>query len=145
MKSKRFWWALVVIWCGLIFYQSSRDAAASSVHSTYIMELLNRWISALLGPGVFAVPEWAVRKAAHCFEYAVLGALLFAGFFNSSRIAKTVSSTFAAGVLYAISDEVHQHFVPGRTARFADVVIDTAGISIAVFVMWMFTHRRNAG
>ena len=42
------------------------------------------------------------------------------------------------GFLYACSDEFHQLFVPGRTAKFTDVLIDTSGVivgSILIFIV----------
>jgi VanZ family protein len=145
IQQKALWWALIIVWCGLIFYQSGKGAVESSKSSMFIVELLSRWAVALFGPGAFTVPEWAVRKTAHFSEYMILGTLLVAGFFNRSRVAKTALLSLAAGFLYAVSDEVHQIFVPGRTGRFTDVVIDTLGIALSVFIMWQALRRRQRG
>jgi len=38
--------------------------------------------------------------------------------------------------LYAASDEIHQLFVPNREGKFADVIIDTAGALLGIFLVW---------
>jgi len=42
----------------------------------------------------------------------------------------------AVVLLYSASDEIHQAFVPGRTARISDVMIDTAGGAFGLGVLW---------
>ena len=72
--------------------------------------------------------DLVLRKIAHAAEYAVLGALL-ARALRSPRVAVVV------GVLYAVSDEVHQAFVPGRMGSPLDVAIDAVGV-VAGVVLW---------
>lgn len=54
---------------------------------------------------------------------------------------KRIWISLIVGVLYASSDEIHQYFVPGRSARVFDVMIDSAGvclgICIVIFVLWI--------
>ena len=78
-------WLPVVAWAALIF-------AFSSVPD--------------LGTGLGGW-DLVLRKLAHAAEYAVLGALLV-------RATGRAGLAFALGALYAVSDEVHQSFVPGR-------------------------------
>jgi VanZ family protein len=143
VKSKLFWWTLVVVWCGLIFYMSSRSADESSNQSVFIADLLNRWVRHLLGPHAFVLSENAVRKGAHFLEYLVLGCLLFMGFLDRSKLGRSILFVFAAGILFAVSDEIHQLFVPGRTLRPFDVLIDMAGIGTAVGMMYQKIMRQK--
>jgi len=100
-------WLPVVVWAGLIF-------AFSSVPD--------------LGTGLGGW-DLVLRKIAHAAEYAVLGALL-------ARALRTRPGLAAGiGILYAVSDEVHQAFVPGRLGSPVDVAIDAVGI-IAGVVLW---------
>lgn len=62
-------------------------------------------------------------KIAHFLAYAVLGALLGHAVGGRARIAFAV----ALGLLYALFDEIHQSYVPGRAADAADWVADALG------------------
>ena len=96
-------WLPVLVWAAVIF-------AFSSIPS--------------LGTGL-GTWDLVLRKLAHVTEYAILGALLL-------RALERPLPAFAVGVLYAASDEVHQHFVSGRHASPVDVAIDAAGIAIGL-------------
>ena len=39
------------------------------------------------------------------------------------------------GIAYAVTDEVHQHFVPGRAGAAYDVAIDAVGVLLGVYVV----------
>jgi VanZ family protein len=80
--------------------------------------------------------DLVLRKLAHLTEYAVLGALLY-------RALARPWLAILIGGLYAVSDEIHQHFVRGRHAAWYDVVIDTVGVTIGV-VLWSRTRRGRA-
>ncbi len=78
-----------------------------------------------------------VRKTAHFTEYAFLGFLL-SGFYMSlkkRKISKMMLTAWITGTLYAVTDEIHQLFVPGRSCQAFDVVIDSSGVLTGVLVM----------
>lgn len=73
-------------------------------------------------------------EAAHVFEYAVLGALAFV-VLRGYLAASLVFIAFAAwtlSVLYGMSDEFHQSFVPNRDASWMDVGFDAAGSVLGI-------------
>jgi VanZ family protein len=74
--------------------------------------------------------DFLLRKLAHMAEYAVL--------FRLTRRAKG-SARWAAvfSLIYAVSDEWHQTFVPGREGCARDVAVDAAGVALA----WALTKR----
>ena len=81
----------------------------------------------------FPLPGWL----GHLGGYALL-ALLFYRAFNGGYKGWSFQSavkTFAAAFVYALSDEFHQLFVPGRQAALTDVAIDTAGILLALYLL----------
>jgi len=78
-----------------------------------------------------------LRKLAHAAEYAVLGALLL-------RATGRTGLAFALGTLYAVTDELHQMFVPGRMGRPLDVAIDALGVACGILVWQSTRHRRPA-
>jgi VanZ family protein len=142
--EKTFWWICIVVWCGLMFYMSSNNASESSNQSLFIAGLLNRALKGLFGPHALTLSEELVRKCAHFFEYTVLGFLLFMGFLDRSRPAgRTVLYILSAGFLFAVSDEIHQYFVPGRTMRPFDVLVDMAGIGAAVSIMFQSIKQQK--
>ena len=71
--------------------------------------------------------DFPLRKVAHAAEYAVLGALL-------ARAAGELPALWL-GIAYAVSDELHQSFVPGRAASLVDVGIDAVGV-LAGILAW---------
>jgi len=52
--------------------------------------------------------------------------------FDTGKIAWL---TFAITLLYGLSDEIHQYFVPGRHSSIWDFVADTAGITIGILIV----------
>ena len=77
-----------------------------------------------------------IRKLAHFSIYMVVGFSLM-GFmctFDMRNIYKLISS-FGIGVIYAVTDEIHQGFVPGRGPSIKDVFIDSAGVLTGIFIL----------
>lgn len=70
-----------------------------------------------------------MKKSAHMFVYAVLYYLVVKAFGKVTY--KTLLLSFVICVVYAMSDEYHQSFVPGRTAKVTDIGFDSLGMSIA--------------
>lgn len=66
-------------------------------------------------------------------ETAMLGTLL----------KPWLKGTVVFCVLYAVSDELHQYFVPGRACRWFDVGVDTAGILLGTFLFWLTVRKRE--
>ena len=81
-----------------------------------------------------------VRKTAHFTEYAVLGALFYLNlmqFLKLKQLHKKILLPIIFSFLYACTDEIHQIFVPGRSAQFRDVSIDTLGASFGVIITYL--------
>jgi VanZ family protein len=91
-------------------------------------------------------PSWVFGfdKFVHTLEYYILGYLLMRALVTSPHgIFAEVPAAFAMifGTLYAISDEWHQSFVPGRYASAFDVIFDILGVVIAVLTYRLVRHR----
>ena len=85
-------------------------------------------------------------KSLHATGYAGLGVLAlraFHGGFLRPRSTPTVLAGFAV-ILWGISDEFHQSFVPGRDATAWDVVADVVGFAIAFVVFAIATSRKGS-
>ena len=76
--------------------------------------------------------DLVLRKIAHVTVYAVLGALLL-------RASERVLLSLVAGVGYAATDELHQHFVPGRSGALLDIGFDALGVlaGLALAARWL--------
>jgi VanZ family protein len=72
-----------------------------------------------------------LRKLAHFGEFALLVFLWWRVFVNRLAPRRAVLAAFLLTALYAATDEVHQHFVPGRQASPIDWMIDCAGAGLA--------------
>lgn len=79
--------------------------------------------------------EGKVRKAAHMTEYAILSILIYVwlGLWQQLWWKKSVKA-FCIAIPYAASDELHQLFVPGRAGRLNDVLIDSIGAVLGLFL-----------
>lgn len=105
---------------GIIFYFSSRTSTESSMQSGSIL----LWITKIFGEN--AVTDFIVRKTAHCLEYTGLCVLFnCAWLFTKGREQRLLSILCTS--LYAVTDEVHQLFVEGRSCELRDWGIDTFG------------------
>ena len=79
-----------------------------------------------------------VRKTAHFTEYAILGALFYLNVIQLpklNRYPKKILLPIFFSFLYACTDEIHQIFVPGRSAQFRDILIDTLGASFGCLLI----------
>jgi VanZ family protein len=78
-----------------------------------------------------------LKKGAHFSEYGIL-ALLWLRALDPARLGlgrpQAAVAALLAAALYAISDETHQAFVPGRHPAGVDVLIDSAGASTAILL-----------
>ena len=130
--------ALLIAWMCFIFYMSGKTADASTKDSDFVINLLNSLGLNFSGNfGEFA--SVIVRKGAHLTEYMILCLLIYNVLSDYMEIGRKVFIYSVIGVfLYACSDELHQSFVPGRAGRFTDVLIDTTGGIIGVFVVMVY-------
>ncbi len=131
-------WGAVLLWMSLIFYLSHQPATQSDQLSIGITELILQRIDKILPHMDLDIEGFnhIVRKNAHFFAYSILGVLVIHAHKRSSVGGhKQIMLSAIICILYAISDEVHQAFVPGRGPGVTDVLIDSAG---AIVGIWMY-------
>ncbi len=103
----RVHWFVPLAWMALIFWLSSQPTLPSAPE--HLVDVI-------------------LKKAAHFLLYAVLCTLwTWALADGEERVGKVVWAAVIITILYAVTDEVHQMFVPGRGPRVVDVLIDSAG------------------
>ncbi len=134
-------WLPVVLWMGVIF-AASTDLMSSANTSRFIGPIL-RWLKPDVSEETIRLVQMVVRKGGHVTEYAVLAALLLRALRGPGANPHRTWSWSAAGlvlavaVLYAASDELHQHFVASRYASAWDVMIDSLGAALGVGALWV--------
>ena len=129
-----------------IFLQSALPADLSKEESNMIVQAL---IEFLHVDAEFL--SFAVRKCAHFTEYLLLGLSLFATVreYDPVRLERneqwrrTALLSWGIGALYALTDEVHQAFVPGRSCEIRDMLIDSCGVAAGVLIMAALRSRRT--
>ena len=126
-----------------IFFQSALPADLSSRESGRVVDLLVRLFQGIL-PIDRETMVFIVRKGAHFAEYTILGGFLVPAVTewmavdktpvpDSVRIIRIIS--WLVGTLYAVTDEIHQSFVPGRSCELRDIGIDSCGVLAGVMIV----------
>lgn len=98
-------------------------------------------------PGTFFGPYSfdVVDKLAHFVIYSILGLSVIYAFTGEYRIKKkslVVGTSMVVCLIYGVSDEYHQTFIPGRFSSISDVVADVAG-GLFICLLWLFVTREN--
>lgn len=137
-KIKVVWCAVSIAVMALIFFFSHQTAETSSHTSGGFAEILAKLLGYIFSGKAYDrilwLAQWIVRKAAHFLLFAILGICVYKSLnFGTRRRRVIIALTIC--VLYAISDEIHQMFIPGRAGRVSDVVIDSVGIAAGQFVI----------
>lgn len=100
-------WIPVIVWAGVIFFFSSIPDLRTDLKYDFFL-----------------------RKVAHVTEYFIFTFLLYRAFKDSfsMNVLRLFMYPAVFSLLYAISDEIHQYFVIGRSCAIGDVLIDSIGI-----------------
>jgi VanZ family protein len=141
-------WIAAVLWLILIAIESS---ALLSAHNT--SRILYPLLHFLFGMDWdhFEVWHFFIRKSGHVVGYAVLSTLLFRAWRATLPTMSDVKWTprwatiaILGTALVASLDEWHQSFIPSRTGRWQDVVLDTcAGLGAQLLIL-VWTRRKKS-
>ncbi len=117
-----YYWLPLLAWMGIIFWFSSQPQP---------FEMPESWQQELVG------------KAGHMIGYAGLSLLWWRALaaHRSTSERRVLALAFLLTVLYAVSDEYHQTFVPGRSGSLMDVLIDAAGAGIGLWLLHRWRKR----
>lgn len=136
MKKKIISIILVILWMLFIFIMSSFGSTESNSQSGFIVNI----IASIFNITDTTLVTIIIRKLAHFGEYFILGLLVS----NALNIhSKNVFFGIVICILYAISDEVHQLFVPGRSGEVLDVLIDSLGSLASIFLFYLLKVFRK--
>ena len=144
---------LIALWLGFIWCNSAENGSETVETSNGVTQI----VAEIVVPGYGGLPQEEkaaviekisppVRSLAHAFEFFVLallvGALVYTFAFKSVFL-KQISITLTACVLCACADEIHQYFVPGRTADILDILVDVAGALVGCGILIAAALLRN--
>ena len=117
----------MVICMGIIFSLSAQSGEESS-------ELSNSFVRTFLEKLGLTIEEGFLRSCAHCLEFVGLSVLIFNAVFATFEMKLTPLIAFVVTVFYAITDEIHQIFVPDRAFQLSDILVDSTGALIGIIV-----------
>ena len=151
----RNWWPAAV-WLGIIRLEST-DMASSANTSGLLYAVLSFLFRHVNGQIVQELNE-VLRKTGHFMGYGILGALVFFAlrYTNRDRLAPLLTRRWGmylhdfwrlewvmigmlVTVVIASLDEIHQAFIPSRTGRWQDVVLDTCGAAVLQIIIYAFS------
>lgn len=96
------------------------------------------WLSSQSRPVPVGMDIPHLDKPVHMVVYGVLAALVSIGMYRSKRnynFSIQFYVPWAFATLYGISDEIHQHFVPGRSFDWLDIAANMSGAYIAQLIL----------
>lgn len=141
-KANIFFQILALLVMIAIFYFSSQSGGESSGLSLKVTRLFSRLLffdfSSMTPEQQNIVVSGLhpfIRKLAHFSVYALLGMCVYSFIVASGfRFSAKGFIAWICCIIYAIGDEIHQNFVPARAMQFTDVLIDSAGALLGIFV-----------
>ena len=134
MSKNKISLLLVILWMIFIFVMSSFDATSSSNQSNFIVDI----ITSIINIKDIGLLSLIIRKLAHFIEYFILGILVI-NFIT--RYDKKIIIAILLCIIYATSDEIHQIFVPGRSCQIIDIMIDSLGSIMGIYLYKLITKN----
>jgi len=132
-----------------VIFSASGDRG-SFQHSSRIIGPVVRWVYPQISDEALHSVVVTVRKGAHVAEYAILMLLVWRALHRPIRndprpwIWPHGIQALVVVVIYAVTDELHQAFVPGRQGSPWDVLIDSAGAFLALLFLWLLGRWRRS-
>lgn len=126
-STRWLWWLLPLGWMALIWTLSAQSELLVQV-SSQLRDML-AWV-------------------AHFSEFAALAAFIWLALRKTTAISQQtmLGAAFFGAALFAVIDELHQAFVPGRMPDIRDLLVDMAGILLALVVIrWLAARRKPTG
>lgn len=133
----------VVLWMGVIFSFSAQNGTESKQTSGGVVQLVAKIITPNFDELTEAQKEEVcnnlsefVRTAAHFCSFAVLGFLSLTALLTYKlKTQYKALSAWGFSVLYSVSDELHQYFIPDRACQLIDIIVDSLGALTGVLAL----------
>lgn len=147
--KKRILAVLLVLWVAFIFSMSSQNSTTSKNTSGGTIRAVLSIVPQFenqpeeVQDEVVDNLQYIARKSAHFLGYMMLGILVMSLLLQYDNLQQKALKSFIICVLYAISDEIHQLFVPGRAGQVKDVMIDSSGAILGIFIVLIIYIMRR--
>lgn len=129
---------LVLIWMITVFGFSNQNGTQSTNTSQTVTKVVVKPIlteDEKKNKTIIKDTEKVIRKLAHYTIYTIGGALILNyAYSTKSSKKKQIIYSILFGLMYAITDELHQYFILERSARIFDVCIDTLGVITGILI-----------
>lgn len=139
---------IAIICCIIIFSFSAVPATASTKQSkglTYnVIKLLNGnkltekelvKLTKRVNPVIRKIAHFSIYMILAIFTYMFIEELNIKSKSEKERLRKNIIYTCIFCIIYAVFDEIHQIYVPGRTGKVIDVIIDTLGACTGITII----------
>lgn len=117
----------------LLFSRNARRVWAVAALASAIAVATLAWT-----PGTVELPSFGWDKGDHVAAFAVMALCGLFGWRGRPRVTLTLTLALTA---LGIAIEIGQHFVPGRTADWRDVVADVVGVGLGLALAHGVAHR----
>lgn len=139
---------LIPVYLLMIYLFSQQTGGTSNQISKGILKTIAETLFGLTGNELthdrLEIVNLLFRKFLHFTEYFILAVLLYSLLKNLSLdIKKRLILSIIPAVIFSISDEYHQVFVPERTGHFVDVLIDSSGVILGALLMYYREKKKG--
>lgn len=154
-KKAVIFWILTFVIMTVIFCFSAQTAVESTGTSNSFSEQIIRILQPVIKipeaeiPSVVESMDGMIRVTAHYGIFLILGVSCYLAAYFTKNLQNIYKSLYSVGICaaYAVSDEIHQFFVPGRSFQISDILTDTAGVitgTLIVIAILIYKRRKQA-
>jgi VanZ family protein len=147
MQRKNWWILLTITWIIVIYFFTeipsfNGQSTAKVINKTVVLNEVTKHVVSSDTESLITLNELNIffRKSAHIFVFGVLAILFFK---SLEPVRYSYLFAWFLTVLYAIFDEWHQSFVPGRVPASRDVIFDSFGAMVALVLVYLFVRRKR--
>lgn len=132
MRKNYYWFIAAILWCIAIFIATTSPVSTGG----NTLELFRKYLQ--LSEGQATMLNLLFRKGTHLTAFGMLAVFLYKSF-----IKRRFFLAWLFTMIYAATDELHQAFVPNRDGLFIDVIIDSVGALLALFIIKLIGRKRK--
>lgn len=141
---KKIFLTTILAVLSIIIFMFSNQAGSSSINTSdkfaskvidKVYEVANKEITPKEKKKLIIKTRFIVRKIAHFTLYFTLGLIVYL-LLLSHNVKHSVILSIIICFLFGCVDEIHQYFVPGRTARVYDCIVDTLGSMTSIYLVY---------